>query len=61
MSAKGLAGTAAKLVGNHIAKNGANKAIQLLPQQKPNKIKGLLMIATAIMMFKSGLKLMKKA
>lgn len=60
MSAKGLADTAAELVGNHFVKNGANKAIQSLPQ-KPNKIKGLLIIATAIMMFRSGLKLMKKA
>jgi hypothetical protein len=60
MSAKGLAVSAAELVGTSIVERGANKAIQSLPAQKQNKIKGFLMIASAIMLFRSGLKLVKK-
>jgi hypothetical protein len=60
MSVKGLAVTAAELVGTRMVESGANKAIQSLPQQKQNKIKGLLMVVAGIMLFKSGLKLLKK-
>ena len=61
MSAKGLAVSAAEIVGSSMVAKGANKAIQSLPPQKQNKIKGLLMIASAIMLLVSGLKLLKKA
>ncbi|HEX6428587.1 MAG TPA: hypothetical protein VF008_12910 [Niastella sp.] len=60
MLAKGLAATAAELVGTRIVESGANKAIQSLPQQKQNRIKGVLMVVAGIMLFKSGLKLLKR-
>ena len=60
MSAKGLAVSAAEIVGTRIVEKGATKAIQSLPKQKQNKIKGLLMVAAAIMLFVSGFKLVKK-
>jgi hypothetical protein len=60
MSAKGLAVSAAEMVGANIVGNKANKAIESLPKQKQNKIRGYLMIGSAIMLLVSGLRLIKK-
>lgn len=60
MSAKGLAASAAEMVGSRIVEKKANKAIESLPMQKQNKIRGIFMIASAIMLFVSGVKLLKK-
>lgn len=59
MSAKGLAATAAEMVGSRIVEKGANKAIKSLPPQKQNKFRGWLMVGVALMLFMSGLKLIK--
>ncbi len=55
-----MAVSAANMVGSRIVGNGANKAIQSLPVQKQNKVRGILMIATAVIMLVSGFKLLKK-
>ena len=60
MSVKGLAVTAAEVVGTRIVERGANKAIQSFPDKKQNKIRGFMLVATAIMLFMSGIKLLKK-
>jgi UPF0716 family protein affecting phage T7 exclusion len=60
MSAKGLAVSAAESVGTRMVEKGATKAIQSLPKPKQDKIKGILMVAAAIMLIVSGLKLLKK-
>lgn len=60
MSAKGLAASAAELVGARMVERGANKAMQSLPKQKQNKIKGWFMVAAAIMLIVSGLKLLRE-
>lgn len=59
MSAKGLAATAAEMVGSRIVEKGAKKAIKSLPPQKQNKFRGWLMVGVALMLFMSGLKLIK--
>ena len=61
MSAKGMAVSAAEMVGANIVEKKANKVIQSLPKQKQNKIRGILMIASAVMLLVSGFKLVKKA
>lgn len=61
MSAKGMAVSAAEMVGANIVEKKVNKAIQSLPKQKQNKIRGILMIASAVMLLVSGFKLVKKA
>jgi hypothetical protein len=61
MSVKGMAVSAAEMVGANIVGNKANKAIESLPKPKQNKIRGILMIASAVMLLMSGLKLVKKA
>jgi hypothetical protein len=60
MSVKGMAVSAAEMVGTSMVERGANKAIQAFPAQKQNKIRGFLMIASAFMLFRSGLKLIKR-
>ena len=60
MSAKGMAVSAAEMVGSRIVEKKANKAIDSLPVKKQNKIRGIFMIASAIMLFVSGFKLLKK-
>ena len=56
-----MAVSAAEMVGANIVEKKANKAIQSLPQPKQNKIRGILMIASAVMLLVSGFKLVKKA
>jgi hypothetical protein len=60
MSVKGMAVSAAEMLGSSVVGKGANKALKSLPAQKQNKVRGILMIATAVIMFVSGLKLLKK-
>jgi hypothetical protein len=59
MSPKGLAVKAAEMVGSRIVEKGADKAIKSLPPQKQNKFRGWLMVGVALMLFISGLKLIK--
>ncbi|WP_133054703.1 hypothetical protein [Niastella populi] len=61
MSAKGLAVSAAEMVGSKIVAKKANKAIDSLPVQKQNKIRGIFMIASAVMLLVSGIRLLKKS
>ena len=56
MSAKGLAVSAAEMVGTRIVSKKAGKAIDSLPVQKQNKIRGILMIASAVMLLVSGVR-----
>jgi hypothetical protein len=60
METKTLAVSALQGVGTRIMERGANKAIDTLPKNKQNKVRGLLMIAGAVALFMSGLKMMKK-
>lgn len=60
METKTLAVSALQGVGTRIMERGANKAIESLPRQKQNKVRGLLMMAGAVALFMSGLKMMKK-
>lgn len=60
METKTLAVSALQGVGTRIVERGANKAIESLPKQKQNKVRGLLMIAGAVALLMSGLKMMKK-
>jgi hypothetical protein len=61
MSVKGMAASAAEMVGANIVEKSANKAMRSLPEPKQNKIRGFLMLAGAIMLLVSGLKLVRKA
>jgi hypothetical protein len=61
MSVKGMALSAAEMAGANIIEKKAHKAIESLPKQKQNKIRGILMIASAVMLLVSGYKLVKKA
>jgi hypothetical protein len=60
METKSLAVSALQGVGTGIVQKSANKAIDRLPIQKQNKVRGILMIAGAVALLVSGLKLMKK-
>lgn len=60
METKSLAVSALQSVGSGIVQKSANKAINSLPAQKQNKVRGILMIAAAVALLVSGLKLMKK-
>jgi hypothetical protein len=60
METKTLAVSALQGVGTRIVERGANKAIEQLPKNKQNKVRGLLMIAGAVALFMSGMKMMKK-
>ncbi|WP_207515295.1 hypothetical protein [Longitalea luteola] len=60
MKVKEMATSAAEMVGSRVVAKGANKAIQSLPMQKQNKIRGALMIGAAMFMLVSGLKMLKR-
>lgn len=60
MGTKTLAVSALQGVGTGIVQKSANKAIDRLPPQKQNKVRGILMIAGAVALFVSGVKMMKK-
>ena len=60
METKTQAVSALQSVCTRIIEKGANKAIESLPRQKQNKVRGLLMMAGAVALFMSGLKMMKK-
>ncbi|HUP12441.1 MAG TPA: hypothetical protein VM187_09525 [Niastella sp.] len=60
MEAKTLAATALQGVGTRMVEKGAKKALEALPTQKQNKVRGILMIAGAVALLLSGLKMMKK-
>ena len=60
METKTLAVSALQGVGTRMVERGANKAIESLPRTKQNKVRGILMIAGALALFMSGLKMMKK-
>jgi hypothetical protein len=60
MEPKTLAVSALQSVGTRMVEKGANKAIDSLPRQKQNKVRGILMIAGAVALLISGLKMMKK-
>jgi hypothetical protein len=59
MSVKGLAVPAAEMGDTLVFGNGATEARQSLPKQKQSKIRGILMVVTAFMLIKSGLKMLK--
>jgi hypothetical protein len=61
MSVKGMAVSAAEMLGSRVVEKKANNALKSLPAQKQNKVRGILMVATAVIMFVSGLKLLKKS
>jgi hypothetical protein len=60
METKSLATSALQGVGTGIVQKTANKAINSLPPQKQNKVRGILMIAGAVALLISGVKMMKK-
>lgn len=60
METKTLAVSALQGVGTRIVERGANKAIDSLPVQKRNKVRGILMIAGALILLSKGFKMMKK-
>lgn len=60
METKTLATSALQGVGSRMVERGANKAIATLPKNKQNKVRGILMIAGAVALLMSGLKMMKK-
>ena len=60
METKTLAVSALQGVGTRMVERGANKAIETLPKNKQNKVRGILMIAGAVALLMSGLKMMKK-
>ena len=55
-----LAVSALQGVGTRMVEKGANKAMDKLPAKKQNKVRGILMIAGAITMLISGIRLLKK-
>lgn len=59
MSVKGLAASAAEMAGTRMVGNEANRTIQSMPKQKQGTIRGILMVATAIMLISSGLKMLR--
>ncbi|HEY8895543.1 MAG TPA: hypothetical protein VIM79_12035 [Niastella sp.] len=60
METKSLAVSALQGVGTGIVQKSANKAIDRLPIQKQNKVRGILMIAGAVALLVSGVKMLKK-
>lgn len=60
METKSLAVSALQGVGTGIVQKSANKAIERLPMQKQNKVRGILMIAGAVALLVSGVKMLKK-
>jgi hypothetical protein len=60
MAGKGLAVSAAEMVGTHIVESGAKKALQSLPEEKQNKVKAILLVACAIVLIVSGLAMAKR-
>jgi hypothetical protein len=60
MQAKSMAVSAIEGVGAKMVERKAAKAIDSLPKQKQNKLRGALMIASAVALLISGLKLLKK-
>jgi hypothetical protein len=60
METKSLAVSALQGVGTGFVQRGANKAIESLPVQKQNKVRGILMIAGAVALLVSGVRMMKK-
>ena len=59
MSVKGLVDSAAEMTNTHTGGIEANSAILSIPKQKQSKLRGVLMVATAIMLISSGLKMLK--
>jgi hypothetical protein len=57
MSVKGLAVSAPEMADTLFAGSGATKAIQ--SKQHQSKIRGILMVITALMLIKSGLKMLR--
>lgn len=55
MSVKGLVDSAVEMANTHTGVNGAKS----VPKQKQSKLRGVLMVATAIMLISSGLKMLK--
>lgn len=60
MEKSSLAVSALEGVGTGMVAKGANKAMEKLPAQKQNKVRGFLMIAGAITLLISGIKLLKR-
>jgi hypothetical protein len=60
METKTLAVSALQGVGTRMMERGANKAIETLPRNKQNKVRGILMIAGAVALLISGFKMMKR-
>ena len=58
MSVKELVESTAETAGTRMFGNGPKRAIQSVPKQH-SKIRGVLMVATAIMLISSGLKMLK--
>jgi len=58
MSVKGLIESATEIAGTRMVANGASQAIQSIPKQH-SKLRGILMVVTAIMLISSGLKMLK--
>jgi len=60
MKVKEMATSAAEMVGSRVVARGANKAIERLPVQKQNRIRGALMIGAAMFLLVKGLKMLKQ-
>jgi len=60
MGTKSVAVSALQGVGTRMVEKGATKAIEKLPVQKQNKVRGALMMGAALALFVSGLKLIRK-
>lgn len=58
MSVKGMVESAAGMAGTRTFGNSANRAIQSVTKPQ-SKLRGILMVATAIMLISSGLKMLK--
>jgi hypothetical protein len=60
MEKSSLAVSALEGVGTRMVQKGATKAMDKIPAQKRNKVRGILMIAGAITMLISGIRLLKR-
>lgn len=60
MQKRSLAVSALEGVGTRMVEKGASEAIDKIPPQKRNKVLGILMIAGAVTLLISGIKLLKK-
>ena len=59
MSVKGLIESAAEMAGTRKAGNGKNGDLHSMPEHEHSKLRGILMVVTAIMLISSGLKMLK--